>query len=74
MRGFRGRRLCLPGGHQAGALGTEPLSGAKRSRRGDKGSVPMAGSAEKGRSEAGGVRSTALMRGFRGQLDSWIVG
>ncbi len=40
-------------GQETGALGTEPLSGAKRSRRGDKGSVPMAGSAEKVRREAG---------------------
>ena len=35
--------VCPGAGHQAGALGTEPLSAAKRSRREDKGSVPMAG-------------------------------
>ena len=43
-RKWKGARGKGPGaGHQAGALGTEPLSGAKRSRREDEGSVPMAG-------------------------------
>ncbi len=51
-------------GEETGALGTDHLSGAKRSRREDEGPVPMAGGTAK-RGQGLGVR------GRKGERGKW---